>query len=63
MEKGLYDFKAVLRLASAALIGCGAAETTDMDVLRDVDGIPYIPATTMTAGRKLTTILNFTNGC
>ena len=47
MEKGLYDFKAVLRLASAALIGCGAAETTDMDVLRDVDGIPYIPATTM----------------
>ncbi len=44
MEHGLYEFSAVLRLASAALIGCGVSEMTDIDVIRDVDGVPYIPA-------------------
>ncbi len=47
MEQGIYEFSALLRLASPALIGSGVGDRTDMDVLRDAEGRPYIPASTM----------------
>ncbi|HOV91198.1 MAG TPA: RAMP superfamily CRISPR-associated protein [Syntrophorhabdaceae bacterium] len=45
MIKGRLVLEGVVRLKSAALIGSGVRESTDIDILKDSKGRPYIPAT------------------
>ncbi len=44
MIYGVYVLKGKIELLSPALIGSGNAERSDMDLLLDVDGKPFIPA-------------------
>lgn len=43
--KGKVVITGIIQLLSPALIGCGKSENTDLDVLRDGHGFPFIPAT------------------
>ncbi|MFN3739311.1 MAG: RAMP superfamily CRISPR-associated protein [Thermodesulfovibrionales bacterium] len=45
MKTGKLLLKGNIRLLSPALIGSGTDESTDMDLIRDSEGKPYIPAT------------------
>ncbi len=47
MIKGRLVLKGEVTLQSPAIIGCGKDENTDIDLLKDADGIPYIPATSL----------------
>lgn len=47
MLKGKIIFSGKIELLSPALIGSGESESTDLDVIKDRDGIPYIPATSL----------------
>lgn len=47
MLKGKLLFSGKIELLSPALIGSGESETTDLDVLKDRQGTPYIPATSL----------------
>lgn len=45
IERRHYYYQISMKLISPMLIGCGKNENTDNDVLRGMDGRPYIPAT------------------
>lgn len=45
MLKGKILFNGIIELQTPAIIGSGESESSDMDVLKDKRGIPYIPAT------------------
>lgn len=45
MTTGRLLLKGIIELTSPALIGCGRNDHTDIDVLLDSDGRPFIPAT------------------
>jgi CRISPR/Cas system CSM-associated protein Csm3 (group 7 of RAMP superfamily) len=45
MAKGKLVLKGVIELCSPALIGCGNKEHTDVDIIRDGNDKPFIPAT------------------
>lgn len=45
MTTGRLLLKGIIELTSPALIGCGRNDRTDMDVLLDSEGKPFIPAT------------------
>jgi len=45
MSKGKLILEGKIRLISPAIMGCGRDENTDMDIIRDIDGKPFIPAT------------------
>lgn len=47
MINGRLILKGIIQLQSPALIGCGRAESTDIDLIKDSDGKPYIPATSL----------------
>lgn len=48
MKTGKIVLKGKIKLLSPALIGSGRDERTDMDLIRDTDGRPFIPATSFT---------------
>ena len=48
MIKGKLILEGKIELVSPAMIGCGRDENSDMDVIRDANGKPYIPATSFT---------------
>lgn len=45
MKTGKLIIKGKIRLCSPAMIGSGKSENTDMDLIRDSQGMPFIPAT------------------
>jgi len=45
MLKGKILFNGIIELLTPAIIGSGESESSDMDVIKDKRGIPYIPAT------------------
>lgn len=45
MAKGKLVLEGVIELRSPALIGCGSKERSDVDIIRDGDNKPFIPAT------------------
>lgn len=45
MAKGKLVLKGLIELCSPALIGCGSKEHTDVDIIRDGNDKPFIPAT------------------
>lgn len=45
MSKGKLILEGTMRLLSPAMIGSGRDDNSDIDVIRDSDGNPYIPAT------------------
>ncbi|MEI7813129.1 MAG: RAMP superfamily CRISPR-associated protein [Ignavibacteria bacterium] len=45
MTNGKFELGGIIELSSSALIGSGQAENTDMDILADANGCPFIPAT------------------
>lgn len=47
MINGRLILKGELKLNSPALIGCGVKDNTDIDIIKDSEGKPYIPATSL----------------
>lgn len=47
MITGKLILSGTIKLLSPAIIGCGRDERADVDVLKDKDGTPYIPATSL----------------
>lgn len=45
MKAGVLALKGKIKLQSPAIIGCGEDENTDIDVIKDSQGKPFIPAT------------------
>ncbi len=47
MIENIIVLKGTIELQSPALIGCGKDDHTDIDLIKDSKGIPYIPATSL----------------
>lgn len=58
MLKGKIIAKGKIKLLSPAMIGSGESEASDMDVLRDENDIPYIPATSFAGVLRHITMTN-----
>ncbi|MCK9280543.1 MAG: RAMP superfamily CRISPR-associated protein [Melioribacteraceae bacterium] len=59
MINGIYRLTGKIALNSPLLIGSGEAETSDIDVVRDSEGKPFIPATSFIGAIKSHIMNNF----
>lgn len=61
MSEGKIILKGEIELLSPAIIGCGKDEKTDLDLIRDSEGRPFIPGTSFVGMLKNIIKLNLPN--